>query len=67
MCDDVNGLCFDTTTTNTGRHSGTNIRFSQRKDSILLELACMGHIYELHIKHFWEGKLTQVKQQHQKI
>ena len=53
MCDDVKGLCFDTTASNTGRHAGTNIRFSQRQNSILLELACRRHIYDLHIKHFW--------------
>ncbi|XP_047141348.1 uncharacterized protein LOC124816271 [Hydra vulgaris] len=54
ICDDVKGLCFDTTASNTGRHSGTNTRFSQRQESILLELACRRHIYELHLKHFWE-------------
>ena len=54
MCDDVKRLCFNTTASNTGKHSGTNIRFSRRQDSILLELASRRHIYELHIKHFWE-------------
>ena len=54
MCDDVKGLCFNATASNTGRHSETNIGFSQRRGSILLELACRRHIYELHIKHFWE-------------
>ena len=28
MCDSVKGLCFDTTASNTGRHSGTNVRFN---------------------------------------
>ncbi|XP_012564394.2 uncharacterized protein LOC105848737 [Hydra vulgaris] len=54
ICDNVKGLCFDTNASNTGRHSGTNTRFSQRQESILLELACRRHIYELHLKHFWE-------------
>ena len=54
MCDDVKGLYFDRTALNTGRHSGTNIRFSQRQGSALLRLACRRHIYELHIKHFWK-------------
>ena len=54
MCDEVKRLCFDTTTSNTERHAGTNVRFSQRQDSTLLELACRKHIYEFHIKHFWE-------------
>ena len=66
MCDDVKGLWFDTAASNTGRHSGTYIRFSQRQGSILLELACRKHIYELHIKHFG-SKLTQAKQQYLKI
>ena len=32
ICDDVKGLCFDTTASNTGRHSQTNIGFSQRQN-----------------------------------
>ena len=54
LIDNVRGLCFDTTATNTGRLSGTNIRFSRRQDDILLELACRRHVFELHIKHFLE-------------
>ena len=40
LLDKVSGLCFDTTATNTGRLSGTNIRFSRRQEGIVLELAC---------------------------
>ena len=50
----VGGLCFDTTATNTGRLSGTNVRFSRRQQGILLELVCRRHVSELHIKHFAE-------------
>ena len=52
VTDKVMGICFDTTATNTGRKGGTNIRFSKHQGSILLELACRRHVYELHIKHF---------------
>ena len=31
LVDKVGGLCFDTTATNTGRLSGTNVRFSRRQ------------------------------------
>ena len=54
----IGGLCFDKTASNTGRHSGTNVRLSQRQDSILLDLACRRHVYKLHIKHFWEKIIT---------
>ena len=59
MYDDVKRLLFDTTASNTGRHSGTNLRFNQRHNSILLELACRTHIYKLHIKYFWEQTNTE--------
>ncbi|XP_065676706.1 uncharacterized protein LOC136092415 [Hydra vulgaris] len=58
ICDDVKGLCFDTTATNTGRLSGTNVRFSHKQNSILLELACRRHVYELHLKHFCERQCS---------
>ena len=58
IIDKVKGLCFDTTATNTGRLSGTNVRFTQRQGSIMLELACRRHVYELHIKHFSEQLTT---------
>ena len=47
-------LCFDSTATNTGIHTGTNIRFSKGPNDIILELACRRHVNELHIKHFSE-------------
>ena len=54
----MKGLCFDTTATNTGRLSGTNVRFSHKQNSILLELACRRHVYELHLKHFCERQCS---------
>jgi hypothetical protein len=55
LTDKVKGICFDTIASNTGSKSGTNIRFSKYKDSILIELACRRHVFELHCKHFWEN------------
>ena len=54
LLEDVKGLVFDTTATNTGVHTGTNVRFSRHQNCLILELACRRHMYELHIKHFWE-------------
>ena len=51
---------FDTTATNTGRVNGTNLRFAKSQETIMLELACRHHVYELHIKHFSE-QLTSSK------
>ena len=52
LSEKVKGLCFDTTATITGKRSGTNIRFSRSQGSLILDLACRHHVYELHIKHF---------------
>ena len=54
LVDKVGGQCFDTTATNTGRLSGTNVRFSRRQQGILLEPACRRHVSEPHIKDFAE-------------
>ena len=53
--DKVKGICFDTTASNTGTKSGTNVRFSKYEGSIMIELACRRHVMELHCKHFWEN------------
>ena len=46
LVDKVGGLCFDMTTTNTGRLSGTNVRCSRRQQGILHEIACRRHVSE---------------------
>ena len=61
MSDKVKGICFDTTVSNTGPKSGTNIRFSKYQETILIEMACRRHVMELRCKHFWENVSTAKK------
>ena len=42
---------FDTTATNTGRHSGVNTRLNQYLNKEVLHLACRHHVFECHIKN----------------
>ena len=61
MCD-VRGLCFDTTASNTGRHSGTNI--SLAKDRILFYWSLpLEGIFTSLISNISGSKSTQAKQQ----
>ncbi|KZR97635.1 Cc8K15.2-like protein, partial [Daphnia magna] len=51
VTDNVVGMVFDTTASNTGRWKGcaTSIEFTL--DRAVLWLACRHHMYELHVKH----------------
>ena len=49
--DDIVGLVFDTTASNTGREKGVNIRLNQSLGRPLLNLACRHHVKECHIKY----------------
>lgn len=51
ISEDVIGLVFDTTATNTGRHSGVNTRLNQYLNKEVLHLACRHHVFECHIKN----------------
>lgn len=59
LTEKVHGIVFDTTAANTGRISGTNIRFSRSQGKVMLELACRHHVFELHIKHFSEPLVSR--------
>ncbi len=48
--DDIVGLVFDTTASNTGREKVVNIRLNQSLNRPLLNLACRHHVKECHIK-----------------
>ena len=54
---EVKGVVFDTTSSNSGRKSGTCLRVEQFLGKPVLWLACRHHIHELHIKHV-VGKVT---------
>lgn len=45
--DKIKGICFDTTSTNTGEKSGTCHRLQQKYDNNILSLACRHHMLEL--------------------
>ena len=60
LLDVVQGLCCDTTSSNTGRLNGACIRIEQKLDKDLLYLPCRHHIYELVLRSVFETKIPQV-------
>lgn len=60
ILDVVQGLCCDTTSSNTGRLNGACIRIEQKLDKNLLYLPCRHHIYELVLISVFETKIPQV-------
>ena len=58
--DKVVGLCFDTTSSNTGLDKGACYRFLRELDRDLLLLACRHHVTELRMGKFWES-VTKLK------
>ncbi|XP_065657999.1 uncharacterized protein LOC136082521 [Hydra vulgaris] len=48
------GICFDTTSSNTGTNKGSVSRISQELDKYLLQIACRHHVTELRMLHFWK-------------
>lgn len=55
VTDNVIGLVFDTTASNTGIHRGCATLLEQQLGRAVLWLACRHHFYELHIKHVWSA------------
>ena len=47
IADAVQGMCFDTTSSNTGHHSGACVKIEQGLEKNLLHFACRHHILEL--------------------
>ena len=60
----VCGVCFDTTSSNTGSKKGLLIRIAREVDKYLLLLACRHHIIELRMVHFCEANPLFVKFKH---
>lgn len=54
ICDRVQGLCFDTTASNTGNRAGACVLLEQKLDRDLLFLACRHHVFELVIGSAFE-------------
>ena len=53
--EEVTGLVFDTTSSNTGHEIGACKLLEEYLEKAVLWLACRHHIYELHIKHVVEA------------
>ncbi len=51
ILNNVIGLCFDTTASNTGRLKGSAAIIKSTVDHSVLWLACRHHVYELDMKH----------------
>ena len=50
----MEGICFDTTLSNTGRNKGLVSRVSKELDKYLLQIACRHHVTELRMLHLWK-------------
>lgn len=56
IVDQVNGLSFDTTSTNTGIHTGAAVLLEKRIGRSLINLPCRHHIYEIILRSVFETK-----------
>lgn len=57
LCDRVQALCCDTTSSNTGKKNGACVLLEKKLAKDLLYLPCRHHIYELVLKAVFESKL----------
>ena len=55
LIDNVIGMCFDTTSSNTGWLSGAAVKIEEQLEKPLLWLPCRKHIAELILKAAWES------------
>lgn len=53
-------MCYDTTSSNTGRFNGACALLEQTLDRELLLFACRHHVYELVLKTIFETKIKQI-------
>ena len=53
------GVCFDTTSSNTGTNKGSVSRISEELDKYLLQIASRHHVTELRMFHFWKLVTTE--------
>ncbi|GBL75169.1 hypothetical protein AVEN_194418-1 [Araneus ventricosus] len=47
ISNNIHAMCFDTTSSNTGRNAGTCVLLEQKLEKVLLSLACRHHVMEL--------------------
>ena len=51
MCNEVEALVFDTTSSNSGIHKGSVVLLQEKLKHPIMSLACRHHVAELAIKH----------------
>ena len=61
ISDQITGMVFDTTASNTGNQTGACKLLEDHMDKALLWIACRHHMYELHIKHVVEAVTGNTK------
>ena len=49
--EEITAMVFDTTSSNSGEHTGACALLELWLETPILWLACMHHIHELHLKH----------------
>lgn len=57
LLDKIEGICFDTTSTNTGRLNGAAVLLEQMLDRELLHVPCRHHILEIILRDIFEVKM----------
>ena len=55
LLDKIKFMCFDTTASNTGQHSGVCTRIVKLIQHPILHLGCRHHVNERHVVHFWKN------------
>ena len=55
LMDKIKFMCFDTTASNTGQHSGVCTRIVRLIQNPILHLGCRHHVNERHVVHFWKN------------
>ena len=55
MCNEVEALVFDTTSSNSGIHKGSVVLLQEKLKHPIMSLACRHHVAELAIKHASES------------
>ena len=58
VVDNVKGMCFDTTSTNTGHRNGACVLIEQKLQKNLLHFACRHHVFELVLASVFSESMT---------
>lgn len=56
VTENIVAMCFDTTSSNTGRINGACTLLEEKLERMLLKLACRHHVYEIFLRAAYEAK-----------